>query len=143
MDETTAGHEIVNRHLQSCLGELLQAGLSHPDAAVHTGGVWTVLFAVFPSAPEADNTPPLIECDRNCLTLLARMQRPLSGCRICKEIERQGLGIWGVVTVKRSLAKLKRLDLVCNSRRRPRGYFLPEQGSLFLRTLDLDTKQWY
>jgi hypothetical protein len=73
---------IVNHHLRACLADLLQAGLVHPDAAIHSAGGWTVLLSIFPSCREADPTPELTECDRHCLTLLARQQKPLSGCKV-------------------------------------------------------------
>jgi Fe2+ or Zn2+ uptake regulation protein len=82
--------------------------------------------------------PDLTECDRHCLTLLATQQRPISCYQLCKELESRGIGVWGIATVKRSLARLKRLGAVANSRKRPRGYYLPEKQSLFLRHLGED-----
>jgi hypothetical protein len=60
-------------------------------------------------------------------------ERPLSCYKLCKELEHRNIGVWGIATVKRSLGKLKRLGVVLNSRRPPRGYYLPEKQSLFLR----------
>jgi len=36
------------------------------------------------------------------------------------------LAVEGIATVKRSLARLRRLTLISNARRGARGYFLPE-----------------
>jgi hypothetical protein len=43
------------------------------------------------------------------------------------------MGPYGLATVKRALARLKRLGLICGSRRRPRGYWLPDAEPLFLQ----------
>jgi hypothetical protein len=101
-----------------------------PEAAIRTGGGWTVFFLAFPTTP-ADETAGLTPCDRDCLVLLAQAQEPLSGVRVRKELEQRSIGVHGLVTVKRSLAKLKRLGLVDNSGKAPRGYYLPENLPLF------------
>ena len=44
--------------------------------------------------------------------------------RIRHLLEKKDIGVWGEATVKRSLAKLRKLKLICNSSHRPRGYFL-------------------
>jgi hypothetical protein len=54
-------------------------------------------------------------------------QEPLSGERIRKEMEKQGIGIHSQITVKRTPARLRKEKVVSNSRRSPRGYFLPER----------------
>src|SRR5262245_5897938 len=50
---------------------------------------------------------------------LAQLDEPVSVARAHKEMERRGLAIWSLITVKRCLARLKRLGLVANSARRP------------------------
>jgi hypothetical protein len=42
----------------------------------------------------------------------------------------RGIGVWGIATVKRSLSRLRRLQLVSNSKRGQRGYFLPESSPI-------------
>jgi hypothetical protein len=96
--------------------------------------------SVFPAAKEGDSPPELTQCDRDCLTLLAMQQCPISAYKMCKEIEHRGIGVWGIATVKRSLSRLKRRGLVANSRKRPRGYYLPEKRPLFHRHLADDPK---
>jgi hypothetical protein len=118
-------------HARACLAEVRQAGETRPEAVLHENAGWTILLTVFPT-PTSNELPGLTECDRACLVLLAQAQEPLSGYRARKELERRQFGIFGLATVKRSLARLKRLGLICNSRRRPRGYALPSTLPLFL-----------
>jgi hypothetical protein len=47
------------------------------------------------------------------------------------DLEKRGLGVYAEITVKRSLAKRRRWQLVANRRRAPRGYYLPENLPLF------------
>ena len=122
---------VVCKHANACLAELQSSGEAPcPEAAIRAAGGWTVFVLAF-ATPSGDETPGLTECDRDCLALLAQVREPLSGVRARKELEKRGLGIYGLVTVKRSLVKLKRMHLVGNSKRRPRGYFLPENLPLF------------
>jgi hypothetical protein len=121
---------IVAAHAEGCLTALLQSA-PRAEAALRTGRGWTVCLLAFPTPAGATEPPGLTACDRDCLALLAQAQEPLSGTRARKELEKRSIGIYGLVTVKRSLAKLKRLGLVSNSKRSPRGYFLPENLPLF------------
>jgi hypothetical protein len=75
--------------------------------------------------------PGLTECDRDCLAFLAAAREPLSAARVRRELEKKDIAIHAEITVKRSLARLKRLGLVCNRRKAPRGYYLPENLPLF------------
>jgi hypothetical protein len=80
---------------------------------------------VYPWSPgEGDHG--LTDCERDCLRLLARTAEPLSGVRVRNQLESQGLGIYGLATVKRCLARLKKRGVLTNSKRRPRGYSLLE-----------------
>jgi hypothetical protein len=72
----------------------------------------------------------LTPCEADCLVLLAQVQRPLSGVRVHRELDRRNIGIYGLATVKRALAHLKRIQLISNSRTSPRGYYLPESRGL-------------
>src|SRR5262245_11242073 len=95
-----------------------------PEAVVRAGAGWTVLVVTFPTPGQ--EVPGLSECDRDCLKLLAQLKEPYSAARLRKELEKRGIGTWGLITVKRSLAWMKRMKLVANSRRSPRGYYLEE-----------------
>jgi hypothetical protein len=81
--------------------------------------------------PAGEDVPGLTECDRDCLAYLAAACEPLSAARVRRELEKKGIAIHAEITVKRSLARLKRLGLVANSRKTPRGYYLPENLPLF------------
>jgi hypothetical protein len=98
-----------------------------------SGGGWTTLILAFPTPPE-DMAAGLSECDRDCLAFLATACRPWSAARLRKQLEKQG-SIYGEITVKRSLARMKRLGIVFNSRCSPRGYYLPERMPLFRHLL--------
>ena len=122
---------LVIGHAHSCLGALLQAGGEpRPEAAACADAGWTVVVIAYPT-PAGDGSPGLSPCERDCLTLLARVQEPLPAARVRKEMERSGLAVHAEITVKRSLARLKRLGLVDASRTGKRGYFLPDHGPLF------------
>jgi hypothetical protein len=127
-------HQLLGGEALRCLAALAAAGGPQPGATVAARGVWTVLLAVFPT-PVATG-PGLLEltpCDRDCLAFLAaNAGQHVPARRVCEELDRQGR-IHAEITVKRSLAKLnKRLGLIRNSKRSPKGYFLPD-NSLFLR----------
>jgi len=62
----------------------------------------------------------------DCLLLLTTAPEPLSAARVRRDLEKRGLAIWSLISVKRSLAKLKRWGLLGNRRKAPRGYYLPE-----------------
>ncbi len=99
------------------------------------GGGWTVLLLAMPTAPR-NLLLELTLCDRDCLGLLAQAQQPLSAARVRRQLEVQNIAIWAEITVKRSLAKLRRLGLLANSRKSPRGYWLLGNFPLFLHALD-------
>ena len=125
---------LINAQAQSLLDGLLGAGgTPRPELAMQVGGGWTVLVSVFPTRPEPTAVLELTECERDCLKLLAMTGRPLPAERVCIELEDRGIGVHSEITVKRSLANLhRRLHLIANTRKRPRGYFLPESNSPLL-----------
>jgi len=132
---------LVTGYATGLLTDLSQIDESaRAEATVEVTERWVVLVAVVPAkqAPETQQTTTT-ECDKDCLALLAQLQRPLSAARLCKELDKRGI-IWAEITVKRSLAKLRSWGLVSNSRRSPRGYFLPETLPIVLTTLKQDTK---
>jgi hypothetical protein len=117
------------------LADLVRAGCAtQPDACLKSQDGWCILVAVFPT-PTTLDLPSLTDCDRHCLALLAQCSEPLSAVRVRRELERRQVAIYGEVTVKRALARLHRLGVVTNSRRRPRGYALPDTLPLILRRL--------
>jgi hypothetical protein len=101
-----------------------------PEAVLEARGGWTVLAFALPT-PAGLGVPGLTECDRDCLALLAQAPEPLSAARVCRDLEKRGLGIYAEITVKRSLAKLKRWGQLGTRRRAPRGYYLPDNLPLF------------
>jgi hypothetical protein len=120
----------VAAHAEACLAALRQTGSDpHPEAAVRERDGWTVLLVAFRTPPHGE-VPGLSDCDRDCLTLLAGSREPLSAARVRKELEKRGVGVHGLITVKRSLSRLKRRGLVSNSRYRPRGYHLEDAQPL-------------
>jgi hypothetical protein len=128
---------VLDAHAQACLAALEGSGHApQPEVVLRAGAGWTLLLIASPTQPEGKEFG-LTACDRDCLSLLAQTQEPLSGVRARRELERRRIGIYGVVTVKRSLAKLKRLGLISNSPTSPRGYYLPESLPLFRRLAGL------
>jgi hypothetical protein len=120
---------VVSGHAEMCLAELKEAGAVPRQGAVRSEGGWTILVLATPTLP-ADR---LTECERACVTLLMQSSAPVSGACARAELERRGIGIHGESTVKRSLARLKRLGVAVNSRRSPRGYSFNDDGPLFRR----------
>jgi hypothetical protein len=101
----------------------------HAAAAAGSAHGWSVVVIVTPGAA-GDGLDHLTQCDRDCLALLAQCSLPVPVVRVRKLLEQRGIGVWGEATVKRSLARLRRLKLVSNSRRGQRGYFLPESSPI-------------
>jgi hypothetical protein len=125
---------MLDAHAQACLAALEESGQApQPEAVLRTAGGWTLLVIASPTQP-AGQPLGLTACDRDCLSLLAQTQEPLSGVRVHQQLEKRG-DLHGLITVKRSLAKLKQLRLVSNSRTAPRGYYLPEKLPLFQHLL--------
>jgi Fe2+ or Zn2+ uptake regulation protein len=133
----TRAHCLVVGHAHSLLGDLLKASAQlRCEAASLSADGWSVLAIAFP-ARESDSDRAPGECDRDCLALLARAQRPLPAWRIRQDLEAAHL-IHGIATVKRALARWHRLGLVDLAQRSPRGYFLSERLPLLRLTLPLD-----
>jgi hypothetical protein len=121
---------LVEGHAEACLDDLTRAGaVPRPGLAVRSKEGWTVLLMVMPTPPTAGLA--LSECERDCVRLLLQAREPLSGARARRELEHLDIGVYGESTVKRALARLKRLGLACNSRRSPRGYSFADAGPLF------------
>src|SRR5262245_5621694 len=128
-------HSLADGHARACLQEAQRSGdLPRPGVAVQADGGWTVLVAVFPTPVKAAaTTPDLSDCERDCITLLSASQKPLTAEKVCYELEAQGIAVYSEISVKRALANLrKRLRLVANTRKRPRGYYLPDTSAPLL-----------
>ncbi len=65
----------------------------------------------------------LSPCERDCLAVLSRAGRRLTGTEIMDALARHGLR-WSQVTVWRSLARLHKRGYVDNSKTAPQGYVL-------------------
>src|SRR5262245_61339124 len=98
-------HSLVSGYAHACLADLQQAGQPRVETALSSAQGWTVLVMTFPTTAGQDS-PSLTECDRDCLRLLSVLREPMSAVRIRKEMEVRGVGIHGLATVKRSLARL-------------------------------------
>jgi hypothetical protein len=124
-------HVLVGAHARECLADLGGAGCApRVEMAVEAGQRWQVLVVAFPTLPGAE-VPGLTESARDCLALLAQAREPLSAVRVRRDLERRGVGIYGIATVKRALIKLRQIGFVANSRKSPRGYYLLDHGPLF------------
>jgi hypothetical protein len=118
---------LASGHAGLILDDLLNSNaVPAPTAATVSAAGWCVTVVIAPQSP-GEGVAGLTDCDRDCLALLDSADQPLSAARIRDELERRGEAIHGLITVKRSLAKLRRMKLVSNSRKSPRGYFLPER----------------
>lgn len=92
----------------ACLNDLEKAGiLPRQLLATRSGGGWTVLLVAMPAA-SVDDRSGLSDCDRDCLAMLLRVTEPLSAARIRRALEKQDIGIYAEITVKRSLTKLRK-----------------------------------
>jgi hypothetical protein len=119
---------VASAHAGAVLDDLHPTGEPpHAAAATASAHGWSVVVIV---TPAGDGLDGLSECDRDCLKLLAQLTVPMSAVRVRKEMERRGVGVWGIATVKRSLSRLRRLRLISNSKRGERGYFLPETSPI-------------
>jgi hypothetical protein len=123
---------LVDKHARACLADFLHVeGGSCPAVAITRCPGATVIVAAFPPVPDHD-APDLSECDQAVLTLLAGRTINVPAPRIRDELETRGLYVCSLDTIKRSLRKLKGLRLIVSSKRKPRGYHLPDDIPLFL-----------
>src|SRR4051794_23768897 len=116
----------AERYARECVLELSRsAEARRVEGSLQEADGLTVLGLVLPTP--ADSLPGgLSECAVDCLRLLAVVKEPLSAERIRKELDRRDIGVYSIATVKRHLARLRRLQIVSNYPKRPRGYYLPE-----------------
>lgn len=82
-----------------------------------------MLTLAFPTPP-GGGPDDLTDCERDCMALLATASAPLPGRAVRHELEARCIGVHGLTTVKRSLARLKRKGLLRGSKRSPVGYSL-------------------
>jgi hypothetical protein len=135
--------EILTEHARACLEELLRSGVSRHGSVVVASGGLTVRVSVSPTpprrhprpAPAAGPNVALTDCERDCWELigsLTREQRRAGAKAICAELEARGIGVYALITVKRSLARLhKELHLVSYCRKAPGGYYRADIAPLF------------
>jgi hypothetical protein len=73
---------------------------------------------------------PASAAGRRFRRLLRVADRPLTadGVRDAREDDRS---LWGLITVKRALSKLRKMRLVFNTHKPPRGYYLAERYTMF------------
>src|SRR5262249_54992766 len=99
---------LVDGYARGCLSDLLASGVGpSPEAVLLTDGNWSVLVAAF-RTPTAQGVPAMSDCDRDCLALLAQLQEAMPAQQLCRELEERGIGVWAEITVKRSLARLRK-----------------------------------
>lgn len=122
---------LLQDHAQACLADIRALRDERPQTAVQSSGDWTVVVAVVPNL-KSEEAVVLSECDQLCLGILSASQVPLTASVVCRKLKQQP-GVWpyALITVKRSLAKLRRAGLISNSRYRPRGYWLARNVPLF------------
>src|SRR5829696_5225543 len=105
---------LIEGYAQGCLDDLLAAGaIPRAAATARACKGWTVRVSVFPARDPAAEGPVMTPCDRDCLELLRRAQLPLTAEQVRDALEKQDVGVYAEITVKRSLARLhKRLHLI-------------------------------
>jgi hypothetical protein len=129
-DTSDRAGSLVQGYAQAIATDLQQAGAPRVTAALEDAGGWSVVVLVFPT-PAGLRIPGLSDCERDCLRFLSLTGDSFSAQLVRDEMEDMGIGVYGLATVKRALANLHvRLKLIGNSRRRPRGYWLPEATPL-------------
>jgi hypothetical protein len=122
---------LLEGQARQVLDRLLSAGTAQTEAVIAEAGGWTLLVSLFPTpAPASEGKHQLTRCDRDCLRLLSVADRPLTAEGVRDALE-DDCSPWGLITVKRALAKLKKLGVVFSTRKPPRGYFLAERHTLF------------
>jgi hypothetical protein len=123
---------LVTGHAQLLSGDLASVpDPPRPETAVVSDQGWTVLVVAVPTPPGA-GVPDLTECERDCIAVLMAADGPRSGVRVHRLLKRAN-AFYGLATVKRALARLKRLGILTNSRRAPQGYAVAGDFPLFRR----------
>jgi hypothetical protein len=122
---------LADGHVDACLDDLERAGEA-PRAFTAAGrrGGWSGVLVLIPTpAEEAD--PGLSRCQLDCLTVLGLARDNWPATRVRKELEDRGFEIYGLSTIQRALIDLHKRGLVCNSRKKTRGYWLAHSPPLF------------
>jgi len=131
MSEQNGVQSLLDEHARACLAEFLESqDKPRPVVSIIRSPNATVIVAAFSPLPDHD-APDLTECDQAILTLLAGRNINVPARRIRNELETRGLYVCSLDTIKRSLCKLKALRLVVSSKKKPRGYHLPDDLPLF------------
>jgi hypothetical protein len=115
---------LVGGEAHILLGDLLKAGdAPRLESARLSAEGWTVEVRAFPSSP-GEGLEGLSRCEQGCLDLLQQHRAPLPAKLIRKELETRKLGRYSIATVKRALGRLRKLKVISNTRKAPRGYYL-------------------
>jgi hypothetical protein len=93
---------------------------SREEAASETAGGWSVRVHVLPACCWGV-IPGLSEVDRECLRFLALLQNPIPAAPLCRAMEDFYKTPFALISLKRSLARLKRGGLVGNRPDGPRA----------------------
>jgi hypothetical protein len=124
---------LAQGYAQQLLLELLEVDATPwPEVVALLQAGWSVRVSVGPSEPGA-GVAGLSDTDREVVAFLARLQRPLPAAGLKRAMERHNEKPYALITLKRSLRKLKALGFVGNSCNAPRGYFLRENLALWRR----------
>jgi hypothetical protein len=115
---------LVTGQAHLLIGDLLKAGdAPRVEAARLSADGWTVEVRAFPSGP-GEGLEGLSRCEVGCLEVLHQSKEPLVAKLIRKELQVRGMGRFSIATVKRALSHLRRLQVISNTRKAPRGYYL-------------------
>jgi Fe2+ or Zn2+ uptake regulation protein len=114
------------------LDDLLNLNLiPRPDGVVILEGGWRIQLIVRPSKP-GEGVSGLTQVDHDILEFLATCQKPLTGKKLKKALEKHYGGAYAEITVRRSLKKLVKLKLIANARGTGVcGYYLRNHFPLF------------
>lgn len=82
------------------------------------------LASIIGPSAKRDFVGEFTPCERDILSVLRAMGRPMMGLDMLAELERRGL-IHGESTVLKALTRLRKVGVLRLSSHRPRGYFLP------------------
>jgi predicted transcriptional regulator len=118
---------LARAYAEACLSELCASvAVSREEAASETAGGWSVRVHVLPAYCWGV-IPGLSEVDRECLRFLTLLQNPVPAAPLCRAMEDFYKTPFALISLKRSLARLKRAGLVGNRPDGPkgrRGYYL-------------------
>jgi hypothetical protein len=117
-------NELAESHLFAFARELEKRGTEPRRQHVRleaAGRIFSLTVAPVRCSEESETA-----CEEAVRALLKhRLGEPISGRRARKALERNGFGVFGEATVRRTLRRLHRAGEICNSRKGKPGYFDP------------------